>query len=506
MALEAKLVQKLSQSLLMTPQLQQAIKLLQLGRLEYKEALEKELLENPILEDLKEGEDGASFESTSGSNQSTPSEVNLSTPDKGDGPTILSGEAEGENLEFANPNGLMPSSQNDISWEDYLENFTDSRGAAPPKGLIDHEDRPSVEATLTRETSLNDHLLDQLRFTELKSEDESIVTQVIGNLNRDGYLCSSYEEIAHECGVEVSAVERVMQIVKSMDPPGVGARDLGECLLIQLENLGLGESLEARIVGKYLDKLEKRKYDQIAKAEQVPVEEVYKAVTTIRGLEPRPGRPFADESVRYIVPDIYVYKVGNDYVISLNEDGLPKLRVSPYYLELLKRKDAENLPNYEYLTGRLKAASWLIRSIHQRQQTIYKVTESIVKFQRQFLDFGIERLKPLVLKDVADDIGMHESTVSRVTTNKYVHTPQGVFELKYFFTTAIKTGDGEVSSSSIKEKIKNLIASESPDNPISDQGIVDVLRSENIEIARRTVAKYRESLHIASSSKRKKLF
>ena len=211
-----------------------------------------------------------------------------------------------------------------------------------------------------------------------------------------------------------------------------------------------------------------------------------------------------NETIRYITPDIYVYKVGSEYVISLNEDGLPKLRVSPYYLELLKGNSAES--SREYLNDRLKAASWLIKSIHQRQHTIYKVTESIVKFQRGFLNHGIEKLKPLVLKDVADDIGMHESTVSRVTTNKYVHTPQGVFELKYFFSTGIKTAAGEVSSSAIKEKIKALIETEDPERPISDQKIVDLLKENDITIARRTVAKYRESLGILSSSKRKKLF
>jgi RNA polymerase sigma-54 factor len=270
--------------------------------------------------------------------------------------------------------------------------------------------------------------------------------------------------------------------------------------------MGLGDSLEARIVANHLDKLEKKKYELIAKAENVEVEEIYKAITSIQSLEPRPGRPFGDDAIRYITPDIYVTKVGNEFVISLNEDGLPKLRVSPYYLELLKNTDADNSVNKAYLNERLKAATWLIKSIHQRQQTIYRVTESIVKFQREFLAQGISKLRPLVLKEVADDIGMHESTVSRVTTNKYVHTPQGVFELKFFFTTGIRSGDGEVSSSSIKDKIKNVISAEPADNPLSDQQIVDILKQQEIDIARRTVAKYREALGIESSSKRKKLF
>lgn len=486
MALETKLVQKLSQSLLMTPQLQQAIKLLQLGRLEYKEAIEKELLENPILEEVKEDEDYDPRKQSE--RQQDPEQPSAPEPQV---------EAEA---------AIKPENEAKIDWEDYLESFTDSRGSATPRGALDSEDRPPLEATLTKEETLQEHLLEQVRHAELQEEERATALHIIGNLDKDGYLCCTVEELCQECGQDQPHVTAVLDTVRSFDPPGVGAKDLADCLAIQLEQMGLGEALESRIVRSHLDKLEKRKYDQIAKAENVAVDAVYKAVTTIQSLEPRPGRPFADDTTRYIIPDIYVYKVGGEYVISLNEDGLPKLRVSPYYLELLRRTDADNLPNRTYLNERLKAASWLIKSIHQRQNTIYRVTESIVKFQREFLDAGIEKLKPLVLKDVADDIGMHESTVSRVTTNKYVHTPQGIFELKFFFTTGIKTAAGDVSSSTIKEKIKNLIASESPDDPISDQKIVEILKEQNIDIARRTVAKYRETLGILSSSKRKKLF
>ncbi len=489
MALETRLLQKLSQQLLMTPQLQQAIKLLQLGRLEYKEALEKELLDNPFLEEEQ---------------RDAGDELRRATdlPESGVATQAPEANESGE----SDPDSLLNKSSSPVDWEDYLEKFTDSRGSSTPKGFSDFEDRPSVESAAGKAESLQEHLLSQLRFGGLAEDDLNIAMHLIGNLDKDGYLCATFDEVAEEAGCSVSEVERMLTIIRDMDPPGVGARNLSECLQIQLENMGLGDTLEARIVKSHLDKIEKRKYDQIAKLEQVAVEEVYKAVQAIRNLEPRPGRPFADEAIRYIVPDIYVYKSGTEYVISLNEDGLPKLRVSPYYLELLKRKDTDDQPNLEYLQQRLKAATWLIKSIHQRQQTIYRVTESIVKFQRHFLDHGIDKLKPLVLKDVAEDIGMHESTVSRVTTNKYVHTPQGVFELKYFFTNGIRTGDGDVSSSSVKEKIKNMISSETPENPISDQQIVDKLKAEQIEIARRTVAKYRESLGILSSSKRKKLF
>lgn len=478
MALETKLVQKLGQSLLMTPQLQQAIKLLQLGRLEYKEALEKELLENPVLEEVKESDDVGHTE--------------VITIDDSDS----SGGEESSNSE--------PKSD----WEDYLESFTDHRGSAVPKGTFDFEDRPSLEATLATTESLADFVLGQIRLLDIPDTEKNIMFHICGNLDRDGFLCSSYEEIASECGCTLNEVQSAIEQFKLLEPAGVGAQNLQEALLFQLERRGKLDSLEGKLIKDHLDKLEKRRLDLIAKAEKVALDDVIKAVQFIQTLEPRPGRQFADESARYIVPDIYVYKIGKEYVITLNEDGLPRLRLSPYYLQVLQSGETSSGSGSSkaYLQERLKAASWLIKSIHQRQQTIYKVAESIVKFQREFLDHGIDKLKPLILKDVAESIGMHESTVSRVTTNKYVHTPQGVFELKYFFTTGIKTDEGDISSSSIKEKIRALIGNESSDNPVSDQKIVETLKAAGVDIARRTVAKYRESLGIPASSKRKKFF
>lgn len=486
MALEMRLQQKLSQQLLMTPQLQQAIKLLQLGRLEYIEALEKELLENPVLEKLAEDSDHEDRQSKKEAAEET---------------MVISADATAEDLQKAN----KETAESPIEWAEYLESFSDSKGMATPKGLIDHEDRPSVENAAKSTENLSDHLLFQLRMMELSKKQELIALQIVWNLNSDGYLCCTYEEIAKECKCQEHDVEEVAVMIQHLDPIGVGSRNLSECLYIQLENLGLGDSLAAKISCEYLDKLANRAYNKIAKLEEVPVEHVYEAVKIIQSLEPRPGRPYGGDAPRYITPDIYVYKDGDEYVITLNEDGLPKLRVSPYYLKLLRDKNSGD-DSKDYLTDKLKAATWLIKSIHQRQRTIYKVTESIVKHQREFFDFGVERLKPMVLKDIADDIGVHESTVSRVTTNKYVHTPHGVFELKFFFTSSIKGGDGDVSSSSVKEKIKGLIAGESASDPLSDQKIVEMLKDDGIKIARRTVAKYRESLSIPSSSKRKKLF
>lgn len=485
MGLETKLVQKMGQSLLMTPQLQQAIKLLQLGRLEYKEAIERELLENPALEEVREEAHASGLPTP----ESEPHE-----------PTILQSTP-------SNRDGEEPPSQSDsvepkADWDDFSDAFTDYRGSASAKGQGDFEDRQYTEIAANGMESLEQHLLNQVRLHDFSSQDRLIAQHLAGNLDRDGYLECSLEEIAAATECDLEDVHMVADTLRFFEPVGTCTRNLQECLLTQLEFRGLGDSLESRIIRLHLEKLEKRKYDLIAKTEKVTLDDVKRAITSIRTLDPKPGRAYSDEATRYVVPDVYVQKVGNDYVITLNEEGIPRLKISPFYTELLREPDAVNKP---YLTERLRAASWLIKSIQQRQQTIYRVTESIMKFQRAFLEHGIERLKPLVLKDVADDIDMHESTVSRVTTEKYVHTPQGIFELKYFFTSGIKTANGDISSSSVKERIKAIISAEPPQNPISDQQIVDTLKAENIDIARRTVAKYRESLGIASSSQRKKI-
>jgi RNA polymerase sigma-54 factor len=334
---------------------------------------------------------------------------------------------------------------------------------------------------------------------------------MVGNLDQRGYLCVEYEEVAESTGCTLTLVETVAEQLTTLEPHGVFARNLKECLLIQLDRLGKVEALEGAIVKNYLDRLQDKRYDQIAKKENVTLQDVYKAVQAIQKLEPYPGRPFFEDNTRYIIPDIYVQKVAGEFVVILNDDGLPKLRISRYYQQLLKEGGGSSSgggddKNRAYLQERLKAATWLIKSIQQRQNTIRKVAESIVKFQRDFLSEGISRLKPLVLKEVADDIGMHESTVSRVTSNKFMHTPQGLFELKFFFTTGIRSGEGEVSSSAIKEKIRSLIAQEIPEDPISDQKIVEILKQGQVMIARRTVAKYREALGIPASSQRKKIF
>lgn len=497
MALEIKLNQKLTQSLVMTPQLQQAIKLLQLGRLEYLEVIEKELLENPVLEDARESGDSIVAE-----NRGT----DAAPADNAD--HLLAQLDQGESR-FEN-NSTSDFSDVDVrfDWHEYVDVYSDSWHAAPGGTGRQREDdeRPSIEATLTKPEGLVSHVLWQLRTAGLSSDEQEIAVQIVGNLDRDGYLETTLEELAESCRCTAFEVERVLSIVQSLDPVGIAARDLRECLLIQLRQLGFEDSLVWRIVDRHLDKLETRRYDVVAKDEKVLAEEVYEAIKIIRKLEPRPGRPFIDEAPVYITPDIYVRRVGHEYVISLNEAGMPRLRVNSQYRELLLNGSLKDAPNREYLQDRLRSAAWLIKSIHQRQQTIYRVTESIMKFQRDFLDHGVSALKPLVLRDVAEDVSMHESTISRVTTNKYVHTPQGVFELKFFFTSGLRSGQGEVSSESVKERIRALVSAENPQKPMSDQAIVEILRAEGVDIARRTVAKYREMMNILSSSRRKKVF
>jgi RNA polymerase sigma-54 factor len=491
MGLEAKLVQKMGQSLLMTPQLQQAIKLLQLGRLEYKEAIERELLENPVLEEMRDESEYA----------------NLPSPEpEPSGPAVLSSIADNSDApEIANSAaGTEPSAD----WDSYEDSFTDYQGSASAKSTIDYEDRQPPEVVATLSESLEQHLLQQVRMHDFSHTELVIVQHLIGNLDRDGYLECTHEEIAETCSCDLEDVQIVADTLRFFDPPGVCARNLQECLLTQLEAKGCGDRLEARILTSHLEKLEKRRFDAIAKAEGVTLEQVGHAINAIRSLEPRPGRPFADETTRYIIPDVYVQKIGREWVVTLNDEGIPRLRVNPQYTSLLKEKghEAHTAASHSYVAERMRAATWLIKSIQQRQQTILRVTEAIMKVQREFLEHGIDKLKPLVLKEIADQIDMHESTVSRVTTEKYVHTPRGVFELKFFFTSGIKTGSGaDISSSSVKERIKSIIAAESPKNPISDQHIAEMLKAEKIDIARRTVAKYREMLGIPSSSQRKAL-
>lgn len=468
---------KLTQKLVMTPQLQQAIKLLQLSRLELEQAIQQEIMENPVLEDpVGSPEETGSAESEEGGEAKTD-----------DRPEVKE--------EF------------DLKWEEYYLDEGRSEGWSTSGGTP--EEGPSYEQTLAKSTSLVDHLLWQLGFSSVSPKEKEIGVLLIGDIDDNGYLRSSLEEIAASSESTLESVVKVLKIVQDFDPPGVGARNLRECLLIQIKQLRLTGTLPDVIVTDYLEDLEKNRYQHIAKECNVPLGEVVHACKVVESLEPKPGRPFYSEENHYIIPDIHVVKRDGRYIVVLNDDGMPKLKISPYYRSLLRSKDQVADTTKSYLEEKFKSALWLVRSIEQRNRTIRLVAESIVKFQEVFLEKGVNFLKPLILKQVADDISMHESTVSRVTTNKYMYTPQGVYELKFFFNsslTRIGNGSESLSSVAVREKIRRMVLEEDPACPLKDQDIVRCLEEDDIEIARRTVTKYRAGLKIPPASRRKRMF
>jgi len=392
----------------------------------------------------------------------------------------------------------------DFDWESYLENY--SLTPYQRQSYQDGEERPSFENFLTKRTTLFDHLYWQLQLNRFTPEEERAGLWIIGNLDEDGYLQMSLEDISSEANLPSEVVERVLRRIQQFDPVGVASRDLKECLLVQMEQMSVRDSIAERIVSEYLSLLKNRNHPAIAKRLGVSLERVNRAVSLISKLDPKPGKAFGGEVVQEIVPDVYVYKVEGEYVIYLNDDDIPRLRVSSLYRNILNKSRGPLEGDRKYIQDKLRSALWLIRSIHQRQRTIYKVTKSIVTFQREFLDKGIQFLKPLVLRDVAEDIQMHESTISRVTHNKYVHTPQGIYELKFFFNAGITSGQGEtLASESVKNLIREIIAKEDPRKPYSDEKLVQILKGMDIHIARRTISKYRELMKILSSNERRKV-
>ena len=494
MALETKLYQKLSQQLVMTPQLRQAIKILQVSRAELETLIDEELAQNPVLEEGVEQTEEAAEERPR-------TEEKLES----NGNEVAEWQEPREERETTNE--VSPNDRLDgIDWKEYLDNYrNDWHGSSATSADYDDEKRPALENTLVRATSLTEHLIWQLRMSGIAPVEESVAALMIGNMDKDGYLQLDIEDIAFQSGQDFDVVERTLRRIQELDPPGVGARDLSECLLLQLRAEGKGDSVAAKIVRDHLTLLESKRYDKIAKELGVVIEEVVAAAHFIATLEPKPGRNFGEGDIRYITPDVFIQKIGDELVITLNDEGLPRLRVSNFYRQVLGDTDTSDAKRY--IQEKMRAAAWLIKSIQQRQRTLYLVTQSIVRFQREFFDKGVSQLKPLVLKDVAMDIGMHESTVSRATANKYVHTPQGTFELKYFFTSSLQGADGEeVSAESVKERIREIIATEDPQQPFSDQHIAKMLSTEQVTIARRTVAKYRGVMGVLPSSKRRQGF
>lgn len=500
MAIELKQTVGLSQQLVITPQLQQAIKLLQLSRLELMENVQQELMENPVLEELSEdhtAEDARAAPQMDG---------DVPPPDQ---------TYRDQTEEVGGADGALKEPSN-FDWENY-ENYISS-SYLPSSGGAAHlsaDDLPSYENTLSEKETLQDHLIWQLHVSGLSREDEEFGIEIIGNINDDGYLTAELSEIAQKLNCPLERLETLLLRIQEMDPLGVGARSLTECLLLQLKfyKSDLDRNQLTEMITNHLKLLEKHDYNTLAKTMKLPLRRVVQLAKMVGELEPKPGRPYGGDTVQYITPDVYVHKLAGDYTVVLNEEGMPRLQVSHFYKNLLGDQKAAPLAQQtgakEYVQEKLRSAVWLIKSIHQRQRTLYKVTKCIVKFQREFLDFGVMHLKPMILKDVADEIGVHESTVSRATSNKYVHTPQGIFELKYFFNSGVSSsqaGEDNIAAESVKNRIKHIIASEDAKSPYSDQDLVDLLQKANIQIARRTVAKYREILGIAPSSRRKQLF
>ena len=459
MALELKQHLKLSQQLIMTPQLQQAIKLLQLSRIELQDYITEELQSNPLL------------------------------------------EADTTTFRDADSQRLQKESQELLrsKWDAYLETY--GRDNTP---YYEDDERPSLEASATRPEGLYEHLFWQLRMNDFTDKEREVGVFIIGNLDHNGYLTMDTSAICEATGCPEDVVVSAIAKVQLFDPTGIAARDLKDCLHIQARTLGLENSVVWSIIDYHLEDLQTKNYDKISHELGVSVDEVSRAAEIIVNMEPRPARDYSDEPPQYVVPDVYVVKMDGEFVIVLNEEDIPALRLNKQYQGMMTSSCTGKIAR-DYLSDCFKSAQWLMKSIQQRQSTLCKVTESIVKFQREFLEHGISHLKPLVLRDVADDVGMHESTISRVTSNKYVHTPQGTFELKYFFNSGISRSDGSfVASQSVKNEIENIIKAEDPKHPLSDQAIAQLLEKKGVRIARRTVAKYRELLGIVPSNRRKK--
>jgi RNA polymerase sigma-54 factor len=480
MAMEARLSLRQSQRVVMTPLLQQAIQLLQLSTLELQEVVQKELLENPLLEEVPTDNPEPTEAATPGEAPAAPAPTQEPLPE---GPPRDSERSTDE----------LPFDLTQVMFDDQGEE----------RSLVQQEERDELpfENMVRSVSSLTDHLEEQLRFAIEDPVVRRIGLEIIGNLDEDGYLRADLSELAQRCETTLEEVEKVLALVQAFDPPGVAARTVQECLLIQLKSDPNPDPVSVEIVEQYFEDLSRRRYPDIARALKLPLDRVMESVEEIMGLEPKPGRKFGGSDSRYIVPDVVVHKMGGDYVVTLNEDGIPRLRVNSLYRSLLRNSGDEAR---QYVEQKLRSAVWLIKSVDQRQRTLRKVTQSIVKFQREFLDKGLPYLRPLSLRDVGEDIGMHESTISRVTTNKYVETPQGLFELKFFFHSGIASGDGEmVSSISVKKMIQDLLANEDPSKPLSDQEVAQILKGRGLVIARRTVAKYREELAILPSHQRR---
>ena len=480
MAQEQRLELKLSQKLILTPQLQQSIKLLQLPLLELTQDINQELMNNPLLEEGVEREAENKNESVGTSEEEKYKEPSSDI------------ETPLEKIFGFTSDNYFEERESDGRDFGY---FTDGT-----------EENTSPFERNRGKTDLYEHLLWQLRLSSIPEKIGQAAEIIINNLDDDGYLQASIEEIAELSKVDIESANSSLSYVQSLDPSGVGSRNLQECLLLQLEPLNLKDSLVEKILVEGFAELEGKKYKQLAAKLKTSLEDLFAAIKIIEALEPRPGRNYSSDEPVHIIPDVYVEESEGTFIITLNDEGVPRLRLSNYYRKLLANKKSLGPEEKQFLEDKLRSAIWLLRSLDQRNKTIYKVTESILKFQDDFFRKGAKYLKPLNLRDVAEDLGMHESTISRVTSNKYIQCPHGLLNFRFFFSNAVATDRGSISSSIVKNLIKKIISEEDPQHPLNDQKIVELLKSRGIQVARRTAAKYREELKITSHMKRKKWF
>jgi len=494
-----QLSQRLTQSLVLAPQLQQSLALLQAPTLELKALVEAELQQNPVLEEVmdqdmeqrekaNDNDEGDSTEVTDFAEP--PEDVKFdSATEKPSAEPVDDFQAEFEKLV-----------QMDQDWRDHF-----SQANTPIRSSSEEEERRQfMFDSITAETSLAQHLIEQVRDTNLKGDEQGLAELIIGNIDDYGYLNTTLEELATSTSLPLEKIAEVLKVVQTFEPVGVGARDLRECLMLQLERVGQQDTLEYRIVRDFMDALGKRRIPEIARGTNQSVEEVQEALARIGRLEPRPGRAFLPVVEQYVAPEVFVQKNGEDFTVTTNDEQIPHLRISNVYKDLMSGDGGNNAEVKNYIREKIRAGKFLIKSLHQRQATIANIGREIVKRQRDFMEKGVAHLRPMTMAQVAEVVGVHETTVSRAVSGKYIETPQGVFEMKYFFTAGLQNAHGEdVSNTSVKDMIADIFKGENPSNPLSDQEVVKMLTAKGITIARRTVAKYRDELGILPSNLRK---
>lgn len=501
MALGLELKLRMGMQLVMTPQLQMAIKLLQMSSLDLADYLQEELEKNPLLEREDGSVDGV--EPTDAQKMDESREIYAAGNDDSflSRPESTDIVKEREKLDRENPEtGLSNDLQVDASWDDV---YGDSFSAVPFENVPSSE-APPLENTLTGSQTLKDHLVWQLGVSALNEKERSLGLTLIDAIDENGYLTTELSAIAEMTATSEEDLEDALILVHSFEPAGVGARSLAECLYLQLKNEGMAIP-PYTVLLEHLEDLARRDFRKLKRLLKLDDEELGEAVAVIQSLNPKPGLAFGSDQTNYIVPDVFVRKLDGEWVVEINPETQPRLRINRAYETALGGNISSQ--DKRFLADNARSAQWLIKSLEQRSSTIFRVAESIVRFQKDFLDHGQEYLKPLILKDVADDIGVHESTTSRVTSNKYMHTPRGIFELKFFFSSSLgsQTGGENHSSEAVKYKIRRLVDSEPTNKPFSDEKLATLLQEQGIDVARRTVAKYRDALNIPSSSRRKQL-